>query len=129
LQEIWGLPKSEYSWAAAGYLGAIMSGQTVCGTLVGAATAIGLKCGEGKEGTPEENVSGRACVIDAVGTLYRDFIDEFGSTDCATLCHCDFTNDDDVMNYIQNKGWKDTCDLFLSFVLKKCAMMNEEGTI
>ncbi|MBW2637114.1 MAG: C_GCAxxG_C_C family protein [Deltaproteobacteria bacterium] len=129
MQEIWGLPKGEYSWAAAGYMGAIMSGQTVCGTLIGAATAIGLKCGEGREGTPEENGSERACAIEAVGKLYRDFIDEFGSTDCATLCHCDFTNADDAMKYIQTKGWKGSCDLFLEFVMKSCAMMNEGGTI
>jgi hypothetical protein len=129
LQELWGLSKREYSWAAAGYLGAIISGQTVCGTLIGAATAIGLKCGEGKEGTPEENGSERARAIEAVGTLYRDFIDEFGSTDCATLCHCDFTNSDDVTNYIQNRGWKESCDLFLQFVLTSCAMMSEGGTI
>ena len=106
-----------------------MSGQTVCGTLIGAVTAIGLKCGEVKEGTPEENGSERACAIEAVGKLYRDFIDKFGSTDCATLCRRDFTNADDATNYIQNKGWKDTCDGFLEFVLKKCAMMNEEGKI
>jgi hypothetical protein len=127
LQEIWGLPKKEYSWAAAGYLGAIMSGQTVCGTLIGATTAIGLRCGQIKEGTPEENGSERACAIEAVGMLYRDFIDEFGSTECATLCHCNFTKAKDVTNYIQNKGWNDTCDVFLEFVLKKCATMNGEG--
>lgn len=96
---------------------------------MGAATAIGLKCGETKEGTPEENESDRACAIETVGKLYQDFIGEFGSTDCATLCHCDFTNAEDVMNYIQNSGWKDTCDVFLEFVLKKCATMKEEGKI
>ncbi len=123
------MPKGECSWAAAGYLGAIMSGQTVCGTLIGAAAALGFKCGAEKEGTPEENGSVRSCTVEAVGKLYRDFIDEFGSTDCATLCHCDFTSADDVTNYIENKGWKDTCDHFLEFVLKKCATMSEDGTI
>ena len=106
-----------------------MSGQTVCGTLIGAATAIGFKCGEEKAGTPEGNGPERTRAIEAVGNLYRNFIDEFGSTDCATLCNCDFTNTDDVMNYIQNEGWKDACDCFLAFVLRKCAIMSEEGTI
>jgi hypothetical protein len=109
-------------------MGSIMSGKTVCGTLIGATTAIGLKCGEGKVGTPEENESERARAIETVEKLYRDFIDEFGSTDCATLCNCDFTNDDDVMAYIRNKGWKESCDHFLQFVLKSCAMMSERGT-
>lgn len=106
-----------------------MSGHTVCGTLIGAATAIGIKCGEQTEGTPDEHGLERARTIEAVGTLYRNFINEFGSSDCATLCHCDFANADDVTSYIKNKGWKETCDLFLEFVLKRCAAMSEEGTI
>ena len=35
LLTLWDLPKEDYSWATAGYLGAILSGHTTCGVLIG----------------------------------------------------------------------------------------------
>lgn len=110
-------------------MGAILSGRTVCGLLIGASNAIGLKCGEGKEGIPEENVQERNRAIQVVGELYRDFTNEFGSTECRVLSNCDFANPEDVTNYIRDKGWKGTCDVFLEFVLRTCMKMSEENRV
>lgn len=129
LQAMWDLPLEGYSWATAGYMGAILSGQTVCGLLVGSSTAIGFRCGQGKKAIPEEHEIERNKAINAVGELYRDFLKEFGSTDCKTLSHCDFSNPEDLNRYVQNKGWKKTCDIFLKFVMNKCIGMAEEGKI
>jgi len=107
-------------------MGAISSGQTTCGLLIGSSIAIGLLCGQGKEGIPEEHESERNKAIHSVGELYKDFLKEFGSTYCRTLIHCDFSNPEDLNRYTQNKVWKNTCDVFLKFVMNKCIEMAEK---
>jgi len=126
LQAMWDLPPKGYSWATAGYMGAISSGQTTCGLLIGSSIAIGLRCGQGKEGIPEEHEQERNKAIHAVYELYSDFLKEFGSTDCKTLSHCDFSNPEELNRYTQNKGWKNTCDIFLKFVVNKCSELAEK---
>jgi hypothetical protein len=123
---MWDLPLKGYSWATAGYMGAISSGQTTCGLLIGSSIAIGLRCGQGKEGIPEEHKEERDKAIHAVGELYSAFLKEFSRTDCKTLSHCDFSNPKDLNRYIQNKGWKNTCDIFLKFVVNKCIELAEK---
>ena len=120
LQAIWNLPQEGFSWATAGYMGAIMSGQCTCGLLVGCATALGLRVGRNMEGIPEAHPEERKAAIKAVGTLYKDFIKEFGSTDCLALSGTDWSNPEDVKRYVENKVWKEKCDFFLDFVMKKC---------
>ena len=123
LQAAWELPLKGYSWATGGYMGAIFSGQTVCGLLIGSSIAIGLRYGQGKEGVPEEHEEDRERAIQAVGELYRDFLQEFGSTDCKTLSKCDWSNSEDVKRWVQEKGWKSTCDVYLKFAMNKCVEM------
>lgn len=110
-------------------MGAISSGQTTCGLLIGSSIAIGLRCGQGKQDVPEVYESERNKAIYAVGELYRDFLREFSSTDCKMLCHCDFSDPEDFNRYVTNKGWRNTCDVFLKFVMNKCVDMAEEGKI
>jgi hypothetical protein len=110
-------------------MGAISSGQTTCGLLIGSSIAIGLRCGRGKKDIPEVYESERNKAMGAVGELYRDFLREFSTTDCKTLCHCDFSDPEDFNRYVANKGWKNTCDVFLKFVMNKCVDMAEEGKI
>jgi hypothetical protein len=70
------------------------------------------------------NMSRKA--IHAVCELYSDFLKEFGSTDCKTLSHCDWSEPEELNRYIQNKGWKNTCDIFLKFVVNKCIELAEK---
>ena len=126
---MWDVTLKGYSWATAGYMGAIQSGHTTCGLFVGSSIAIGLRCGQGKEGVPEEHPDDRQRAIQAVEELYKDFLKEFGSTDCKTLCRCDFSDSKMLQQWIQDKGWKSTCDVFLKFVMNKCIEMAEEGKI
>ncbi|MBW2558145.1 MAG: C_GCAxxG_C_C family protein [Deltaproteobacteria bacterium] len=126
---MWDLPKEPCSWATAGYMGAISTGQTTCGLLIGCSIALGLQCGNGKAGVPEEHASDRDTAIEAVESLYRDFLKRFGSTDCRTLSVCDYSNSEDIARRVQNEEWKDTCDIFLKFVMTKCIEMAQENRI
>ncbi len=129
LQTFWNLPLENYSWATAGYLGAITSGKTTCGLLIGSSVAIGLRCGQGKEGIPEKHEDEREKAILAVNELYRDFLEQFENTDCYSLCHYDLSKGEEVVNYIAKKGWKGTCDDFLKFIIEKCLQLEEDGKI
>jgi hypothetical protein len=110
-------------------MGAIGTGKTTCGLLIGSSVAIGLRCGIGKKGIPEEHPADRDRAIAGVARLYRDFLKEFGSTDCRTLSGCNYADPKDVERRIKNEDWKQTCDVFLKFVMIRCAGMARDGKI
>jgi hypothetical protein len=130
LLTLWDLPKEGNSWATAGYMGAITSGQTTCGLLIGSSIAIGLRCGQGKKEIPEEHESERGKAILAVEELYNDFLKKFGSTECKALNQgANFSNQEEMIQWAIDKRYKQTCDVFLKFVFEKCVKMAEEGKI
>lgn len=129
LLKLWNIQNPEFSWATAGYLGAIMSGETTCGLLIGSSVAIGLKCGQGKDSIPEDCPSERGTAIEIVSELYNDFKEKFGSTSCKTLSTVDFSDGDQLGEYIAEKKWKSTCDLFLDFTLRKLHKIGETGEL
>ena len=129
LLSIWNLPLEEYSWATGGYLGAILSGDTTCGLLIGSSIALSFRCGHGKNEIPEKCDDERNKAIQAVGELYSDFLEEFGSTKCKEISHVDFSDGEEIGRYISTKGWKQTCDIFLGHVIRKCVSMVEEGKV
>jgi hypothetical protein len=119
LLDLWELPKENISWATGGYLGAILSGHTTCGVLIGSSIAIGMRHGRRKKGNPEESDGERTAAITEVNNLYKEFVNEFGSTDCKTLNQLDFTDPEAFAQWTASQGWKKTCDVFLDFVLRK----------
>ena len=130
LLTLWDLPRESNSWATAGYMGAISSGQTTCGLLIGSSIAIGLRCGQGKKEIPEEHESERGKAILAVEELYSDFLKKFGSTECKTLNQgTNFSNQEEMIQWAVDKRYKQTCDVFLKFVFEKCVKMTDEGKI
>ena len=121
LLKLWKFSQYDYSWATAGYLGAILSGDTTCGLLIGSSVALSLFCGLEKEGIPENHENERNKAIQYVSDLYSSFIKEFGSTQCKTLTKVDFRKGKEISDYITNKKWKKTCDVYLNFVFRKCS--------
>jgi hypothetical protein len=83
----------------------------------------------GKKGIPEEHGPDRELAIRGVARLYRGFLKEFGSTDCRTLSGCDYADPEDIERHRRSEGWKETCDVFLKFVMTRCAAMAREGKI
>jgi C_GCAxxG_C_C family probable redox protein len=129
LLKLWDIQNPEMSWATAGYLGAIMSGETTCGLLIGSSIAAGLKFGLGKESIPEDYPEERGNVIEIVSELYNDFKEKFGSTTCKTLSTVDFSDGDQLGEYIVEKKWKSTCDIFLDYTIRKLYTMSEAGKL
>lgn len=129
LLELWEIPSETYSWATAGYLGAIGTGKTTCGLLIGSSIAIGLRCGHEIQEIPDHYEEERERAIQAVKELYDEFIMKFSSTDCKTINKVDFQNGEELADWMIQKGWKKTCDIFLDFVLRKCLSLAEEGKL
>ena len=129
LLDLWDLPIDPHSWATAGYLGAILSGNTTCGLLIGSSVGIGLRCGQEVEGIPEQNENEREKAIQAVNELYTEFLERFGSTDCKTINKVDFRDGEQLSDWMIQKGWKKTCDVFLNFTMRKCLAMVEKGKL
>ncbi len=125
----WGIDNPELTWAMAGYLGAVLSGDTTCGLLIGSTTAIGFKCGHGQQSSPDNNTTLRGNAIEAVGELFGSFKEEFGSTQCKTISKVDFSDGEQLGSYLMEKKWEDTCDIFLEFVLRKVDAMEKAGKI
>ncbi len=119
LQEIWGLPLGEDSWATAGYLGAVNSGDATCGLLVGSNVAIGLRSGQGKTCFPLEDKEERNKAISAVNALYKDFIEKFGATQCQNLTQCDFSKPEEAERYRKEEKYKNRCFKFFNFVMNR----------
>ena len=110
-------------------MGAIQSGKTTCGLLIGSSCAISLRIGSETETIPEESDIERKKAIRAVRRLYRDFVKTFGSSDCQTLCGCNFSKMKDTLEYVTTKAWKSTCDVQLKFVMEKCRDLAKKGRI
>jgi hypothetical protein len=104
----------------AGYDGAIRSGKTICGALFGGTVYLGYLHGAGTEEAPAVGGERRARAIRAVGDLYAGFIERFGDTDCQTLTGCDLSKRRDVVRYIRQKTYEDTCYHYLAYVLAAC---------
>ena len=118
LLKLWGIPNKDLTWATAGYGGAIQSGNTTCGILVGTSCALGFLAGRTMEGTPEEHLEEREKAVKMVNKFYRKFLRKFGDTKCKNLCGHDFSDPEDVMKYMNNKVWKTTCDVYLKFIME-----------
>lgn len=118
LQEIWDID-IHHSWATAGYSGAINSGQTTCGLLIGSGIAIGLRYGKGKDGIPTDHEANRQKAGKEVNALYTDFIKKFKHTNCKKLTSCDFSNPSDVTTYMEKEVYKKTCFVFFNFVMNR----------
>lgn len=126
---LWEMSEPQLSWATAGYLGGILSGETTCGLLIGSCAAIGFRCGQGKDSIPEDHPESRGTAIQAVTELYEDFKEKFGSTTCKTLSKVDFSDGEQLGEYIAEKKWKGTCDVFLGYAIRKLVSMVEDGKL
>ena len=124
---MWELPQQDYSWATAGYQGAISSGNTTCGLLIGGTIAIGLRSGQGKEVIPVEDKETRAQAIAEVNEFYRDFLGEFNNTICKELINLDFSKPGEGQRYAKEEVYKDTCFKYFNFIMDRFIERDKSG--
>jgi hypothetical protein len=115
----------DYTWAVAGYQGAISSGQTTCGLLIGCSIAIGLRHGQAREDKPADASEIRQMAIKEVNHLYRDFLNEFGDSECRNLINCHLGKPEDQTRYLEQEIYKDTCVKFFNFVMDRFIKMDQ----
>ena len=120
MREESGLEPVPYQWATAGYMGAIMSGRTICGILFGGTVYLGYLNGLNTKYPPEVNDERRTKAIQSVGNLFNGFIERFRETDCQTLTGCDWSRKEDIKRYFEDKIYQDTCYLQFEYVVEKC---------
>jgi hypothetical protein len=106
-----------YQWATVGYNGAIRSGRTICGILFGAAVYLGYRSGVDATGVPDVKDEQRKQAITAVRDLFQGFKEKFGDTDCKTLTGCDWSKNEDIKRYRDQKIYQDTCYPQFEYVL------------
>ncbi|NQU65834.1 MAG: C_GCAxxG_C_C family protein [SAR324 cluster bacterium] len=116
---MWDPDCQEYSWATAGYSGAINSGKTTCGLLIGCSIAIGLRHGKDFNCIPLEEPSVREKAIAEVKGLYGDFIDHFKFSDCQTLIQCDFSKPGEKERFQDEKLYVNACYLFFNHIMAR----------
>ena len=120
LRETMGWDAAPYQWSAAGYMGAIDSGKTICGLLFGGSIFLGYLAGaKSPEGPTLENED-RARAIASVKGLFQGFVERFGTTDCRMLTGCDFSQKTDVRRYFKENIYENTCYRQFDYVLKQC---------
>ncbi len=127
LQEIWGMPSIDQAWAASGYLGAINSGQTTCGLLIGCGMAIGLRIGEDCTCLPLQNKKARKKAVAAVHLLYEDFLHEFRFTQCQEMVACDFSQDGEIKRYEEEKIYEGVCFNQFNFIMDRFIELDKQG--
>jgi hypothetical protein len=123
------MPDLPYQWAAAGEMGAIRTGKTICGTLFGGTVALGALYGRGAPHAPASQDPRRRQAQDAVQGLYREFIARFGHTECRTLTGCDWTKEEDIARYRQQGVFEDKCCKYLECVLSVCLQRIRESAL
>jgi hypothetical protein len=120
LRETRGWGPAPYQWATAGYLGAIETGKTICGFLVGSSIYLGYLSGEHSTDAPGAKDNQRKQAIASVRSLFKGFIEKFGSSDCQTLTGCDLSKKEDFKRYYKEEIYKDTCLHQFEYVLAHC---------
>ena len=116
--ELWDMPINNASWATGGYMGAISSGQTTCGLLIGTSVAIGMRVGQGLEKIPENEPNKRDKAISLVNRIYRKFIKQFGTSQCNKLT-----------NGFKDKDWMKQCDTCLQHVFDNVVLLTAKGKL
>jgi C_GCAxxG_C_C family probable redox protein len=126
LREALDLRSEVIPWVAAGYWGAIASGQTICGAIYGATAAIGFACGEKMAERSETERQARDRATTMTREFYQRFLKEFNRLDCRSLTGCDFGRPEEVKRYFGKQVWTDTCDKYLEFAIRTCYELEQE---
>lgn len=100
---------------ATGLGGGVARHGEICGALIGAALALGLKYGRerGEDSAAKEDVYSR------VDTLICKFEEKFGSIRCRELTGCDLLTSEGVQRFAEKKLHADFCTRLVAFAARE----------
>ena len=101
-------------------MGAIATGKTICGTLFGGTTFLGYLHGVNASDAPAAEDPKRNQSIESVRELFQGFIERFSYTDCRTLTGCDWSSEEDIRRYREERVYEETCYQYFEYVLATC---------
>ncbi len=94
----------------------------ICGALVGAAMALGLKSGR----EDAEDVATRNALYDKTDRLIGEFEQEFDTVRCIELTECDMTTPEGLAKSKELDLHHKVCPRFVAFVAKHASMLMTE---
>ena len=78
-----------------------------------------MQNGKGIDCIPLEDKEKRDSAVAEVADLYKDFIHNFGSSNCATLIDCDFGEPGEYERYHKDQLYLNTCLRFFDHVMQR----------
>jgi hypothetical protein len=102
------------------HYGAISSWKTICEILFGGTVFLGYLFGRKEVDKPAIENTNRIQAISAVNTLFKGFIERFGTSDCQTFTNCDFSKQEEVDRFMREEVYKDICFVQFEYVLSYC---------
>lgn len=115
LKKIHGLPNADRSGAAMALNGGFAHTGGVCGTILGAALALG----EQQERENSDHRTAKSIARDQVKELITAFRDTHGTTHCRDLIGYDFSVPGEHDLFIRSELWKTKCMKLIEFTLQQ----------
>ena len=81
---------------------------------------MGHLYGEHATQAPQIDGERRSRAIESVHRLFGGFREQFGDTDCRALTGCDWSNEEEIKRYFEDKVYEKTCFKYLEYVLAQC---------
>jgi hypothetical protein len=88
--------------------------------LYGGTAFLGYLHGVNAPDAPAAVDQNRNQSIESVRELFQGFIERFEYTDCQTLTGCDWSKEEDVRRYREEKVYEETCFHYFEYVLATC---------
>jgi C_GCAxxG_C_C family probable redox protein len=128
LAEVWGLPcQDKLEWMVMGLQGGVCAGE-ICGTLSGAAVALGLNAWEKIE--PRTGYTRRLAAIGVLAhqeDLVYAFRRKFGEVRCEEIVGLRGASLDEVIKWHRLRLWSQTCEPLVEFVVRTLCEWGESA--
>lgn len=113
-------------WAGVGFTGGIARNQAApCGAISAAVMALGfhLSCDLKLK---EDAKQRRLDVRDDADAVVKGMMSEFGAISCRELVGMDFTIPGEYQRFSQSGVWKEKCNRFVEFIIRKLYELDEK---
>jgi hypothetical protein len=122
-----GLGSEEVLWASTAFNGGIASQQEApCGAISSGTVCLGLRHRCPPDDKERAGQAREAARRDA-SQLVSSFREQFGAISCLDLLGIDFSDPGGYQRFRETQAWRDKCDRYVSFVIRRLYELHEEG--